>query len=158
MANVPTTTKTTNSYMIKVAKTTTQPNRFAYMCLCQWKFWTKNWFRAVFVCERFVDFFGAVHRFDRGTVARNAAYIAICRLPTLSSPTVCACVVTAFSRSQFKTLRVSTSFRLDMQTNRQLGAEQHTHYATNASILCVFLSFFLLTKNKFYSTMEIFRR
>lgn len=142
MANVPTTTKTTNSYMIKVAKTTTQPNRFAYMCLCQWKFWTKNWFCAVFVCERFVDFFGAVHRFDRGTVARNAAYIAICGLPTLSSPTVCACVLIAFSRSQFKTLRVCTSFRLDMQTNKQLGAKQHTQIMPQIQGFYLFFSNF----------------
>lgn len=62
MANVPTTTKTTSSYMIKWRRHTT-PNRFERLvCVraCVWVCVNGNWF-VPFVG---VDFYGAVHRFD----------------------------------------------------------------------------------------------
>lgn len=56
-----------------MAKTTTQPNRFVYTCVCVNGNFDVNWF-VPFVG---VDFYGAVHRFDIQTVARNAAAIAV---------------------------------------------------------------------------------
>lgn len=62
MANVPTTTKTTNSYMIKWRRQ--RHNRTdSYTCVCVNGNFEVNWF-VPFVAERFVDFYGAVHRFD----------------------------------------------------------------------------------------------
>lgn len=61
MANVPTTTKTTNSYMIKWRR---QRHNRTDSCKCVCVNGNFEQIGLCRSCERFVDFFGAVHRFD----------------------------------------------------------------------------------------------